>query len=112
MEREINISEEPGVTKVCRECRNPYKPLRNGMCQPCYRRAVKYGFAIYVRDEVEDITVAWVREKCAETGDCLVRGGTVGKEGRPQAGDRRSYREEGPHLHPPGQSRRPRSAGR
>lgn len=95
MEREINISGDPVSTKTCRECKKPYKPLRNGMCQPCYRRAAKYGSAIYVRDEVEDIAVAWVQEKCAEIGDCLVWSGTVGKEGRPQTSDRRSYREEG-----------------
>ncbi|MEV7616172.1 endonuclease VII domain-containing protein [Streptomyces sp. NPDC089799] len=98
MEREINVPEASVAPGLCRKCKKPYKPLRDGMCQPCYRRAKKYGSAIYIREEVEDVTVEWVRGKCTQKGDCLVWEGTTGKEGRPQTSDRRSYREEGKTL--------------
>ncbi|MBL1109388.1 endonuclease VII domain-containing protein [Streptomyces sp. 5-8] len=79
--------------RTCKECSRPYKPLRDRMCQPCYKRSRKYGAAEYRREEVEEITLPWVRAKCARAGECLEWNGTVNKEGRPQTSDRLAWRE-------------------
>ncbi|MFF3457036.1 endonuclease VII domain-containing protein [Streptomyces sp. NPDC002730] len=83
------------VEKTCEACGKKYSPLRYGKCQPCYRRNARYGSTEYKREEVEDITLAFVLKKCTESGECLLWTGTVNKEGRPQTTDRKLWREEG-----------------
>jgi hypothetical protein len=81
--------------KACSACGKLYKPLRRGMCQPCYRRNARYGTTEYRRMELDDVTVDFVLSNCTESGECLLWEGTVSKEGRPQTMDRRLWREEG-----------------
>lgn len=93
MERQSHI---PVVEeKACSTCGKPYKPLRRGMCQPCYRRNARYGTTEYRRMELEDVTVDFIRSNSTASGECLLWEGAVSKEGRPQTMDRRLWREEG-----------------
>ena len=81
--------------KKCAACGKPYKPLRRGMCQPCYRRDARYGSTEYRRIEVEDITFDFIRGNSIKSEDCLLWNGATGKEGFPQTLDRKLWREEG-----------------
>lgn len=91
-EKTGHVPEKPA--KTCKECDKAYKPLRGGMCQPCYRRQRRYGTTEYRREELEDITVEFVKRNCVESGNCLIWQGGVNKEGRPHTADRRYWREE------------------
>lgn len=93
MERQNYIP--PAPQKTCKECGKQYSPLRRGMCQPCYKRTARYGSTEYKREEIEDITLDFVRKNCIESGECLLWTGDVSKEGRPHTMDRKLWREEG-----------------
>ncbi|MFF4220886.1 endonuclease VII domain-containing protein [Streptomyces nondiastaticus] len=93
MDRQSHIPAK--AEKKCKVCNRTYSPLRDGMCQPCYRRDRRYGSTEYRRKEIEDITLDFVLENCTESGECLLWTGPVNKENRPHTSDRKYWREEG-----------------
>lgn len=97
MTRESYIPVKVKQPKFCKTCDKPYSPLRQGMCQPCYKRAGRNtdGTADYRREDVDDISLLFVIKHCTRAGTCLVWTGTTSKEGRPQTSDRKAWREEG-----------------
>jgi hypothetical protein len=85
----------PRPAKTCDSCGKEYRPLREGKCQPCYRRKARNGTTEYLREDIEDITVEFVLKNSTQVGGCLLWKGTLSKEGRPQTTDRKFWQEEG-----------------
>ena len=96
MDRESYIPVKVQEPKKCASCDKVYKPLRKGLCQPCYKRIGRNGTTVYKLEYVEDITLVWVMKRCKRVGACLLwTQDALSKEGRPQVSDRKAWREEG-----------------
>ncbi|MFG2824663.1 endonuclease VII domain-containing protein [Kitasatospora sp. NPDC048365] len=80
---------------ICSNCGKEYRPLRNKLCQPCYRREARYGTPEYKEKAPTVLTVEWVESQCRWEGDCLVWEGTTSKEGNPQTSDRELWESQG-----------------
>lgn len=91
-DRQGRVPEKPA--KTCKECNRPYSPLRDGKCQPCYKRGARYGTTSYQREGIDDITVEFVLKHCIESSECLLWQDGVNREGRPHTSDRKYWREQ------------------
>ena len=91
-DRQNRVPEKPA--KTCKACDKPYTPLRDDMCQPCYRRKARYGTTDYQREDIEDITIEFVLKHCIESDGCLLWQDGVNSEGRPHTSDRKYWREQ------------------